>query len=124
ISPFRSRRRCVCPLSRIRSPIPASAPVAHQMESRFGYARPWGGACASARDGRILEHMFVSGQGGGGMGQRRDKGTGMIRRRADGRWEGRLDLGFLDGKRVRRSVYGATEREVRTKLRELAREVE
>ena len=58
------------------------------------------------------------------MGQRRDKGTGMIRRRADGRWEGRLDLGFLDGKRVRRSVYGATEREVRTKLRELAREVE
>lgn len=53
------------------------------------------------------------------MAKRRN-GTGTVRRRKDGRWEGRLWLG--DGKT--RSVYGATMREVQDKLRELERQQE
>ena len=40
-------------------------------------------------------------------------------RRSDGKWRGVLDLGWIDGKRTRRWVFGATEREVLAKLAEL-----
>ena len=51
---------------------------------------------------------------------RRSRGEGSIYRRAsDGLWVGMLDLGIVDGRRRRRTVYGQTEREVRAKLRTL-----
>jgi integrase len=42
---------------------------------------------------------------------------GTIRERPDGRWEGRVLLGYQRGKRVRPSVYGSTREEVQDKLR-------
>ena len=50
---------------------------------------------------------------------RRSQGEGAVFQRKDGKWRGALDLGWIDGKRVRRWVYGATEREVLVKLAEL-----
>lgn len=50
---------------------------------------------------------------------RRGKGEGAIYKRADGRWEGQIDLGYVGGRRVRKSVYGRTRREVQEKLRKL-----
>lgn len=47
---------------------------------------------------------------------RRGKGEGSIYKRADGRWEGIINLGYMDGRRVRKSVYGRTRREVQEKL--------
>lgn len=52
---------------------------------------------------------------------RRGRGEGAIWRRSDGRWEGRLDLGIVDGRRRRRVVYGRSRAEVASKLGELAR---
>lgn len=49
-------------------------------------------------------------------GKRRGAGEGLVRQRADGRWEARLSLGWRDGKRVRRSYFGATQAEVLEKL--------
>jgi len=52
---------------------------------------------------------------------RRAKGEGGVYRRAgDGRWVGVLDLGWIDGKRRRRVVYGATRAEAVEKLTTLA----
>jgi len=51
--------------------------------------------------------------------RRRSQGEGSVFRREDGKWRGALDLGWIDGKRVRRWVYGATEREVLDKLADL-----
>lgn len=51
--------------------------------------------------------------------RRRAQGEGAVFRRKDGKWRGALDLGWSDGKRVRRWVYGATEREVLAKLAQL-----
>lgn len=53
--------------------------------------------------------------------KRRSKGDGGVFQRADGRWAAEMDLGWIDGKRRRRRVYGTTEREVRTKLSDLRR---
>lgn len=50
---------------------------------------------------------------------RRGHGEGSIRKRADGRWEATVDMGFVDGKRRRLSVYAKTRREVVEKLDEL-----
>ena len=44
--------------------------------------------------------------------QRRDKGSGCIRERKDGRWEARLDRPFESTK----YIYGATRKEVENKL--------
>ena len=49
---------------------------------------------------------------------RRGRGEGGITKRSDGRWMGQADLGWQDGKRRRKSVYGRTKREVQDKLRE------
>ena len=48
---------------------------------------------------------------------RRGKGEGSIYRRRDGRWVAELDLGYRDGKRRRRTLYGRNYEEVRAKLR-------
>jgi integrase len=50
------------------------------------------------------------------MARRRGKGEGSIRERADGRWEARIDCGWVDGKRARKSIFGRTRREVANKL--------
>jgi len=50
------------------------------------------------------------------VSKRRGHGEGLIRKRDDGRWEARIDLGWRNGKRVRKSVYGRTRREVADKL--------
>lgn len=49
---------------------------------------------------------------------RNAQGGGTIRRRADGRWEARFTVGRDSGtgKQIQRSVYGATQKEVRQKL--------
>jgi integrase len=47
---------------------------------------------------------------------RRGRGEGSIRERADGRWEAIIDLGRVDGKRKRLSIYAATRREVSVEL--------
>ena len=50
--------------------------------------------------------------------KRRDAGSGTIRQRKDGRWEGRYTLGYdpKTGKQLTRSIYGKTKREVRDEL--------
>jgi integrase len=52
------------------------------------------------------------------MTKRRAHGDGSIFKRAsDGRWVGILDLGYTDGKRQRKTVYGKTRREVADALK-------
>jgi integrase len=49
--------------------------------------------------------------------RRRARGEGAVYRRAsDGLWVGMLDLGMVEGRRRRKTVYGQTEREVLQKL--------
>ncbi len=47
---------------------------------------------------------------------RRQRGEGGVYRRSDGLYVGALDLGWVDGKRKRKVVYGKTQREAVTKL--------
>ena len=49
---------------------------------------------------------------------RRPQGDGSITQRADGRWHARVDLGIVNGKRVRKSLYGKSPKEVSAKLRD------
>jgi integrase len=49
-------------------------------------------------------------------GRRRNAGEGLIRQRKDARWEARIELGWENGRRVRKSFYGATAQEVQDKL--------
>jgi Phage integrase, N-terminal SAM-like domain len=51
------------------------------------------------------------------MAARREAGEGLIRKRADGRWEGRLELARENGRRRRKAVYGRTRNEVVGKMR-------
>lgn len=57
---------------------------------------------------------------------RNAKGLGSIRQRSDGRWEGRLMIGFNSktGAPNRKSIYGATQSEVRKKLTALTKSVD
>lgn len=55
------------------------------------------------------------------MSKRRSRGDGAVFQRADGRWEGRVDLGWQEGKRRRKFVYGRTKAEALAKLREAQR---
>ena len=58
-------------------------------------------------------------------GRRRSHGEGAVyRRESDGRWVGSVDLGYVAGRRVRKTVYGKTERIVLQKLAELRRAAE
>ena len=57
---------------------------------------------------------------------RRESGSGSIRQRKDGLWEGRYTNGFdpKTGKLIRRSIYGKTQREVAVKLREVTHSID
>ncbi len=48
--------------------------------------------------------------------KRRGPGDGGITRRKDGRWEAKIELGYRNGKRDRKSIYGKTRREVADRL--------
>jgi len=48
--------------------------------------------------------------------RRRGHNEGLVRQRSDGRWEGRISLGWRDGRRLQRSYYGETQAEVLEKL--------
>ncbi|MGH8996284.1 MAG: tyrosine-type recombinase/integrase, partial [Acidimicrobiales bacterium] len=48
--------------------------------------------------------------------RRRGRGEGGIRKRADGRWEGTIDLDWSNGKRQRKFVYGRTRAEVASQI--------
>ncbi len=50
------------------------------------------------------------------MMARRANGEGSLYQRADGRWVAELDLGYANGRRRRRPLYGRTQAEVRAKL--------
>lgn len=50
------------------------------------------------------------------MANRRGKREGSIYQRKDGRWAAEIDLGFIDGRRVRKSFYGRTRDAVRRRL--------
>lgn len=62
------------------------------------------------------------------MAKRRPDGDGLVRKRADGRWEGRIVVGHKeDGKPIFRSVFAYTQKELMDKLHdsiELYRDVE
>ena len=52
------------------------------------------------------------------MGTRRGHGEGSIyQRKSDGKWVSSVDLGYVDGKRKRKTIYGKTRREVAEKLK-------
>ena len=52
-------------------------------------------------------------------------GSGSIRRRPSGSWEGRFTNGFdKDGKQIQKSIYGATQKEVRQKLTQIISEID
>ena len=53
------------------------------------------------------------------MAARRGRGEGSITKRSDGRWMAQADLGWQDGKRRRKTVYGRSKREVQEKLRDV-----
>lgn len=55
---------------------------------------------------------------------RRGHGEGTISLRSDGRWMGKVDLGWHDGKRRRKCLYGATRAEVRDKLNDAVRDAQ
>ena len=59
------------------------------------------------------------GEGALGLG-RRARGEGTIHRRRDGIFEGKVSLGSVDGKRLRKTVYGQSKREVADALRDLS----
>ncbi len=50
------------------------------------------------------------------MARKRNAGEGSIFERADGRWCAQLDLGWQNGRRVRKYTYGATAQEVQDAL--------
>ena len=53
------------------------------------------------------------------MSKRRANGEGNIRKRSDGRWEGRYTAGYdpESGKRIIKNVLGRTQAEVKEKLK-------
>lgn len=56
------------------------------------------------------------------MAKRRGHGEGSIYQRKDGRWAAAVDLGWTDGKRKRKTVYGKTQGEVVAEMRVLQRQ--
>ena len=62
--------------------------------------------------------LFVA-KGADFMPKRRANGEGNIRKRKDGRWEGRYTAGYdpVSGKRIIKNVLGKTQAEVKEKLK-------
>lgn len=56
------------------------------------------------------------------MGRRRGHGEGSIYQREDGRWCASVDLGYVNGRRRRKTIYGKTRKEVADKLKALHRD--
>ncbi|HEX5532626.1 MAG TPA: site-specific integrase [Actinomycetales bacterium] len=54
--------------------------------------------------------------------KRRDRGTGSVHERPNGTWCGQIDLGTIDGKRRRRTIYGPTRKAVQTEMNKLRRQ--
>lgn len=52
----------------------------------------------------------------------RGHGEGHISRRADGRWEAKIDLGWRNGKRLRKSIYAHSRAQVAAKLAQALRD--
>lgn len=59
------------------------------------------------------------------MGKRRGHGEGSISKRPNGTWQAQINLGRdpITGRRIRRTVYGRTQREVAQKLLEMRAEI-
>ena len=59
------------------------------------------------------------------MATKKANGSGTIRKRADGRWEGKYTLDYdpKTGKLIRKSVYGKTQKEVRLALSKIVSEM-
>ena len=55
------------------------------------------------------------------MAARRAAGEGSVHKRKHGGWQGSIDVGIVDGRRKRKTVYGATQREVLDKLTAIRR---
>lgn len=55
---------------------------------------------------------------------RRGKNEGSIFRRKDGLWGASLDLGYINGKRKRKTVYARTRKEAAEKLQELRKQID
>ena len=60
------------------------------------------------------------------MAKRRANGEGNIRKRKDGRWEGRYTAGYAPdtGKRIIKNVLGKTQAEVKEKLQAALQEAQ
>lgn len=60
------------------------------------------------------------------MATKKANGSGTIRKRADGRWEGKYTLDYdpKTGKLIRKSVYGKTQKEVRLALSKIVSEMD
>lgn len=58
------------------------------------------------------------------MPKRRAKGDGSVFKRSDGRWIGYVDLGWRDGRRVRKYVHGTNRDDVRDRVKAIARNVD
>ena len=53
------------------------------------------------------------------MGKRRPSGDGMVRKKEDGRWEGRIVVGHKEnGDSIFRYIYAPTQKELTKKLRQ------
>ena len=65
-------------------------------------------------------YCVVLKKGSGNTAKRRPNGDGMIRKRTDGRWEGRIVAGHKNnGKPIYRSVLAKTQKELTEKLHTL-----
>ena len=59
------------------------------------------------------------------MGKRRKRGNGTLRQRNDGRWEGRIVIGYDEKKRpITKGVSAKTKREAEEKLEELKKSLD
>src|SRR6266487_729968 len=77
------------------------------------------------RGGRGADRHADQGGGSVSASRRRGHGEGAVyQRKEDGIWVGALDLGWVEGKRRRKIVYGKTRREVLSKLDEVRRGAE
>lgn len=55
---------------------------------------------------------------------RRAPGEGSVHRRKTGGWQGSINVGIIEGERKRKTVYGATQREVFSKLAAIRRSLD
>ena len=74
---------------------------------------------AKRTSARLLDNEYLR-RGLETMADRRKKGSGSVRERSDGRWEGRVIVGYDDnGKPIQKSVFAKTKTECNKKLKQL-----